>query len=155
MIDSLEHGLRWFEKSRGRLPDEILLLQPTSPLRSVQDIDGAVAFFRKSGALSLISVHPMAEHPCECIMGNSNGWEYLVSPPKGSVRRQDYKRDFFFINGAIYLAQTQTLLSRRGFIHPQETIMFVMPRERGLDIDTPLDLVIAEAMISFGDSGVG
>lgn len=147
MIDAVEHGLGWFKRARGRLPDEVLLLQPTSPLRSVQDIDGAVALFRESGARSLVSVHPMSEHPCECIVGAGNDWEYLVPPPKGSVRRQDYRNDFFFINGAIYLAETRTLLSRRAFIHPGETVMYVMPRERGLDIDTSVDLVVAEAMM--------
>lgn len=147
MIDTLEHGIHWIENARGKLPDEVILLQPTSPLRSTQDIDDAVALFRESGAQSLVSVHIMGEHPCECIVGSTNEWEYLVPPPEGAVRRQDYKNDFFFINGAIYLAGTQILLSRRGFIYPQETVIFVMPRERGLDIDVHLDLRIAEAII--------
>lgn len=155
MIDSLEHGIHWFEKACGTLPDEILLLQPTSPLRSVQDIDGAVALFRESMARSLVSVHPMGEHPCECIVGSGDKWDYLVRPPKGAVRRQDYKSNFYFINGAIYLADTQTLLSRRGFVRPGESAMYVMPRERGLDIDTFLDLALAEAIVDSSGQGGG
>ncbi len=151
MIDVLEHGLQWVENIRGKLPDEVMLLQPTSPLRSAQDIDGAIALFRQSGAQFLVSVHPMSEHPCECITGRKNDWRYLVLPPVGVVRRQDYKEDFFFINGAIYLADTRALLSWRSFVHPQETSMFVMPRERGVDIDTDMDMVVAAAMIDFAE----
>lgn len=148
MFGTLEHGLRWFEKERGHLPDDVMLLQPTSPLRSVQDIDGAVALFRESEARSVISVNVMGEHPSECVVRSENSWKYLAPPPDGAVRRQDYQDDFFFINGAIYLADTQALLSWRGFIHPRKTVLFVMPRERSLDIDTPLDLVFAEAVLS-------
>jgi CMP-N,N'-diacetyllegionaminic acid synthase len=146
MIDTLEHALQWFEGVRGRLPDEVMLLQPTSPLRSVQDIDDAVGQFRSSGAQSLVSVHPMHEHPFECIRGGGNDWKYLVPPPLEAARRQDYLGDFYFINGAIYLAKTPTLLSRRGFLCPQETVTYVMSRERGVDIDTALDLVVAEVL---------
>lgn len=153
MIDSLEHGLHWFEMTRGELPDEVLLLQPTSPLRSVQDVDDAIVLFHESEAKFLVSVHAMGEHPCECIVGHKDRWEYLVNPPNGSVRRQDYKTDFFFINGAIYLAKTKALLSQRSFISPQETVMFPMPRERGLDVDTKLDLVIAESLMNLFSKG--
>jgi N-acylneuraminate cytidylyltransferase/CMP-N,N'-diacetyllegionaminic acid synthase len=147
MIDTLEHALRWLDKTRGQVPDEVLLLQPTSPLRSTQDIEGAVALFRESRAPSVVSVHSMAEHPSECIVGTSNKWEYLVTPPEGAIRRQDYEQNFYFINGAIYLARAETLLARRGFIYPRETVMFAMPRSRGLDIDTQLDLSLAEAVL--------
>lgn len=147
MIDSLEHGIHWVERFCGSPPDEVLLLQPTSPLRSVNDIDGAVALFREKGASSLVSVHAMSEHPYECIVRKSHNWKYLRHPPAGVIRRQDYKNDFFFINGAIYLAETTTLLSRRSFIDTEETLMFVMPRERGIDIDEYIDLSIAEAII--------
>jgi len=153
MIDTLEHGLRWMAEERGGLPDEVMLLQPTSPLRSAEDIAGAVDLFHETAALSVVSVHPMGEHPSECIVGSVRDWDYLVTPPKGAVRRQDYEHRFYFINGAIYLAGTQTLLSRRGFIHPGETAMFVMPRSRGLDIDTPLDLHIAEAIFNRDEAG--
>lgn len=148
MIDALAHALEWTARTRGRFPDEVMLLQPTSPLRSVEDIDGAVALLRESGAPSVVSVHPMAEHPSECVSLSGEDWEYLVPPPAGAVRRQDYDHHFFFINGAIYVAGCQALLSRRGFLYPGETALFVMPRGRGLDVDSPLDLRIAEAIMA-------
>lgn len=154
MIDVLEHGIHWFGKTHGNMPDEIMLLQPTSPLRSANDIAGAVASFRSTGAQSLVSVHPMSEHPCECIIGSGESWEYLVEPPKGAARRQDYKDNFYFINGAIYLAKTEALLSWRSFIRAGETSMYVMPRERGVDVDEALDMVLASAVIMYTETVV-
>jgi CMP-N,N'-diacetyllegionaminic acid synthase len=147
MFDTIEHCLSWFKKSRGQLPDEIILLQPTSPLRTSLDIDAAVEQFRESNSCTLMSVHSMSEHPSECIRVGDIDWQYVVAPPKEAVRRQDYEHNNFFINGAIYIAETKAYLSRRTFIDPRDTEVFVMPRERGLDIDTPLDLVIAESIM--------
>lgn len=151
MIDTLEHGLHWIESAHGQFPTDTMLLQPTSPLRSVKDIDAAVALFYETSATSLVSVHAMAEHPFECVVGSGKDCRYLVAPPAGVVRRQDYKSEFNFINGAIYLAKTTRLLEQRGFINMGETLFFPMPRERGVDVDTHLDLCIAEALMNFAN----
>jgi CMP-N,N'-diacetyllegionaminic acid synthase len=151
MIDTLEHGLHWIESRFGQLPEDTMLLQPTSPLRSVQDIDDAVAIFYETSVTSLVSVHEMGEHPYECVVGSGNNWSYLVTPPSGIARRQDYKDKFNFINGAIYLAKTRCLLDQRSFININETHFFSMPRERGIDVDAYIDLYIAEALINYAE----
>lgn len=153
MIDTLEHGLRWVESESGKLPDYTMLLQPTSPLRSAQDIDAAVTLFNESSATFLVSVHEMGEHPYECIVGSGKNWSPLVTAPAGMLRRQDYKNNFNFINGAIYLGITTELLSQRSFININETYFFPMPRERGVDVDEYVDLYIAEALISLAKEG--
>jgi N-acylneuraminate cytidylyltransferase/CMP-N,N'-diacetyllegionaminic acid synthase len=149
MIDTLEHGLHWIESRFGQLPEDTMLLQPTSPLRSVEDIDAAVELFYETSSTSLVSVHEMGEHPYECVACSGNNMSYLVTPPSGIVRRQDYKDKFNFINGAIYLAKTRFLLDHRSFININETLFFSMPRERGVDVDTYIDLYIAEALINY------
>ncbi len=146
MIDTVEHGLLWFGRTRGSMPDEVLLLQPTSPLRAASDIDGAVEAFRSKGVDSLVSAHPMAEHPCECVVTGKKSWNFLAHGPEGAVRRQDYEDNYYFVNGAIYLARTAVLLKERKFVHEGKSALYVMPRERGIDIDTPLDLILAEAI---------
>jgi len=150
MIDTVEHGLLWFEKAKAEMPDEFILLQPTSPLRSSCDIDAAVESFRHSGADTLVSVHPMAEHPSECVVSESGGWRYLSSPPDGAVRRQDLDDNFYFINGAIYLAKTEALLRGREFVCRGESALYIMPVERGVDIDEPFDLALAEVILHQG-----
>jgi len=147
MIDTLEHALRWFESASGRLPTDLMLLQPTSPLRLSSDIDGAANLLHSSGALSVVSVHAMREHPCDCIVKNEEGWEYLVEPPTKAVRRQDYPSGHYFINGAIYLSGAETFLRHRSFIHRPGTEFYEIPRKRGTDIDYPIDIMVAESSL--------
>jgi N-acylneuraminate cytidylyltransferase/CMP-N,N'-diacetyllegionaminic acid synthase len=146
MIAAVDHGLEWYARECGRKPDEVLVLQPTSPLRTAQDIDGAVGRFRENAADTLASVHPLAEHPCECVLTQGDGWQYLV-PPSTATRRQDYLGKYYFINGAVYLARTRVLLKERRFVVPGATLLYEMPRERGIDIDSLLDLAYAEALL--------
>jgi CMP-N-acetylneuraminic acid synthetase len=147
MIDAVEHALGWYARERGRQPDTVLVLQPTAPLRATEDIDGAIERFMSSAAGTLASVHPLAEHPCECVVTQPDGWQYLVSPPRAAAGRQDYRGRYYFINGALYLARTDVLLRERRFIVPGATLLYEMPRERGIDIDSPLDLTCAAALL--------
>jgi len=147
MIAALEHALEWYGREHGRTPDAVLLLQPTSPLRSAADIDGAITRFREAGADTLASVHRLSEHPCECVVTEGGSWQYLVQPPAVCAGRQDYPGGFFFINGALYLARTEVLRRERRFLVPGSTLLYEMPRERGIDIDSPPDLACAAALL--------
>jgi CMP-N,N'-diacetyllegionaminic acid synthase len=147
MIAAVEHALEWYARERGLTPEAVLLLQPTSPLRTVADVDGAIARFREAGADTLASVHRLSEHPCECVVTEGRSWHYLVPPPAAYAGRQDYPAGFFFINGALYLARTEVLRRERRFIVPGSTLLYEMPRERGIDIDSPLDLASAAALL--------
>jgi CMP-N,N'-diacetyllegionaminic acid synthase len=147
MIAALEHALLWYARERGQRPDTLLVLQPTSPLRTTVDIDGAIASFAASGADTLASVHALGEHPSECVELQDHGWRYLAPPPPAAARRQDYRGRFCFINGALYLARTEVLLRERRFVIPGVTQLYEMPRERGVDVDSPLDLALAEALL--------
>jgi len=148
MIETVIHGLQWCGTVAGDMPDEVVLLQPTSPLRTAYDIDAAVEVFRRADADTLVSVHPMTEHPSECIVSEKQGWRYLSAPPAGAVRRQDLEDIYYFINGAIYLAHTESLLKRKKFVCRGESALYIMPRERGVDIDEAFDLTFAEAMFA-------
>jgi N-acylneuraminate cytidylyltransferase len=71
-----------------------------------------------------------------------------VEPPEGSVRRQDYPSNYYCINGAIYIANTDYLLKNRGFLSSNNQDWFVMSRLRGIDVDSMDDLLVAEALLS-------
>ena len=147
MIAAVEDALEWYTRERGRTVEAVLLLQPTSPLRTAADIDGAITRFREAGADTLASVHRLSEHPCECVVTEGRTWQYLVAPPPATAGRQDYRGSFFFINGALYLARTEFLQRERRFVVPGSTLLYEMPRERGIDIDSPLDLACAAALL--------
>ncbi len=117
----------------------IVLLQPTSPLRSAKDIDGALELCFLKKAVSCVSV---------VITEKSPYWNYLISKDGALIpliesgikynRRQDVPPTYA-LNGAIYIAETKWVLSQKTLLS-EESIAYVMPPERSLDIDTEQDL---------------
>ncbi len=153
MMDAVLDCLRWREERGLPACEEFLLLQPTSPLRRSWHIDEAVRQFRDEGAQSLISVHEMVEHPYECVHGASGRWEFLARPADGpKTRRQDYADRFYYINGAVYLARTEFLLREGRLWEQGAATLYVMAPQYGVDIDEPVDVDKAEAMLSFLNS---
>lgn len=144
MVDAVIHALDWLRGKNRSLPQAILLLQPTSPLRNARDIDQAIELFAAAEADSLISVHPMLEHPYECLEKVEDGWHLLARPPQALKRRQEYDDKYYFINGAIYLIRTEFLLHKRTFVEEGKSLLYVMDPARGVDIDTFHDLKRAE-----------
>jgi N-acylneuraminate cytidylyltransferase len=126
----------------SRVPghDIVVLLQPTSPLRSAQDIDGALELLESSGAPSCVSVRPADEHPFWTFRRDEAGaLSRFVEPPAGMpLRRQDLPAAWC-LNGAVYAARVDWFLQHRSFLTP-ETVGYPMPAERSLDIDTPADV---------------
>lgn len=116
---------------------DLLLLQPTSPLRTSADIERIVALRQHTGRESAVSLTPSAKHPA---------WMYSLSQDQrlkpllhldGSHCRQQLPLTYV-LNGAMYLASRAFLLSEQKFIR-EDTVGYVMPAERSVDIDNPLD----------------
>lgn len=144
-IDAILDSIEWLENQENYFPDVILLLQPTSPLRTAEDIDGAIDLFEKHKESALVSVHEMIEHPFECVYDiYKKDWKYLAQPKSLSTRRQDYAKSFYYINGALYLANINFLKREKTFIKSRNTIFYEIPQERGLDVDEFKDLERAE-----------
>lgn len=148
-IDSVFHAIDWLKKEKGVAVENVLLLQPTSPLRSLDEVQRAILTYEQLNCSSLISVHPMREHPYECVQRKSKGWEYLKSPKNEPTRRQDYSEAFYFIDGSIYISSFKFLRNNNGFIKPSETHLFEVSSEFNIDIDDPADLVVAESLFKY------
>ncbi len=147
-VDVVIDALEWLKESEDYVPDVILILQPTSPLRLSKDIDNAIIQFSKSTKECLVSVHEMIEHPYECVKGiSSDNWEYLEKQRDYKTRRQDYSEKFYYINGAIYLVNVDFFKKNRVFIQEKNTDFYIMPHERGIDIDDYSDLRQAEFIL--------
>ena len=132
--------------------DYIVLLQPTSPLRSVNDIDACIASCVEQKAESCVSVTEVTESPF---------WMYSIDA-QGRLkplienqyeRRQDQPR-LQLINGAIYVARCSWLKEKRSFVG-ENTVAYPMPRERSLDIDTEADLREVTAILKRGNADDG
>ena len=148
MIDTVLHALEWLN-NKGYIPDIVLLLQPTSPLRRTKDIDGAIKQFLNSNKSSLMSVHEIAEHPYECVKLSQRGWTYLQKPEIPAYRRQDYQEKYYYINGAIYLADLEFLLKEKNFVVEGNTEVYIMPPAYGIDVDDSFDLKRCEFYLKY------
>lgn len=139
-IDAIIHVLDSCAKS-GNEPDVIVLLQPTSPLRSSYDIDRAIDLFISSND-SVISVVER-KHPIEWSMSLENDILIPIFSNKNlRNRRQDLKHSYI-PNGAIYVSDTQTLRHERTFFS-KDAKAYIMPYERSVDIDNLDDVRLAE-----------
>lgn len=147
MAATLAHCLHWAQQAYGAC-DEFMLLQPTSPLRTAKDIDAATRLYRESNKNSLLSVNAMTEHPYECLELKSEGWAYLAKDATGASRRQDYPNAYYYINGAIYITQTKKFLRTEKIIDEDSVCFYPMARERSVDIDEAVDLLVAQALLS-------
>ena len=142
VIDAVEHALVQI----GGDWDYVVLLQPTSPLRNADDIDGAIALCDRSGAPSVIAVSPLSKPP---------GFYGVVEPDGRYVpaeRRLGNGLDrTVVINGAVYVGRPEVLLRERTF-QSEGALAYPMPFERSWDVDTSADLAICDALLSLQET---
>jgi CMP-N,N'-diacetyllegionaminic acid synthase len=130
----------------------IALLQPTSPLRSADDIDATIRACHDSRAPACVTVAAACKSPFWMFFREADGRMRPViaesaSPP---YRRQEL-RTAYALNGAVYVARREWLAGRTSFLS-DETISHVMPRERSIDVDTEMDLKILNALVETGET---
>lgn len=130
----------------NRLPahDIWILLQPTSPLRTAQDIDSVVAIMTATDAHSCVSVTEAADHPWLIYRPDDDGIlrPYCDLPEKASRRRQDLP-GAYVLNGAIYAFRPEWLITGKKLVD-EGTRFWPMPAERSVDIDVMGDIAAAE-----------
>ena len=121
--------------------DLVVLLQPTSPLRTTADIDAATQMSVERGS-PVVGVSVASKPPEWLYYASEQGTLEPVLPRQSAVRRRQEARPALAINGAIYVASAQRLLDNKGFIGP-DTLAYEMPAHRSVDIDNELDLSLA------------
>ena len=135
-------------KEQGMNYDEMALLQPTSPLRTAGDIREAFALYEEKQAITVVSVREV-EHPVEWsfTMNESCSMENYAKSPYRKIRRQDIPIRYM-ANGAIYITKTELFEGGEIDIYAERCYAYVMGADKSCDIDTPIDLIIAKAIMS-------
>ena len=145
-IPVVVHAIEWLESQENMRPDYVLLLQPTSPLRSTEDIDNAISLALEKSADSVVSVCQAFSHPYLTKRITADGrLEDFGYRPEGYLARQALP-PAYIVNGAIYLVRRDVLIEQQTF-YTEQTYAYVMPPERSLDIDTPWDLYLADLIL--------
>jgi CMP-N-acetylneuraminic acid synthetase len=147
-----EHALRWLDEHEGWQPDLIVNLRPTSPLRRPDHIDGAIQLLLETGADSVKSVCLARQHPHKMWLRHTDGMlQPFLKTPFRLSRGPDVPRaqleDVYWQNGVVDVTRREVILERRVMIGPRVAGLVTQPEE-SIDIDTPLDLALAELLLA-------
>ena len=144
-ISVVLHALDWLE-AHQQLPEYLLLLQPTSPFRTAEDIQQGIALAQQHQAEAVVGVCEAENHPFWVKRLTENGTlTTFVESDLAYLRRQELP-PAYVINGAFYLNRVTSLRETRTFT-PPGTYPFIMSREHSLDIDTPWDFYLAKLIL--------
>ena len=144
IIEVIKHALKFLQENQSYVPDIIILLQPTSPLRTSQLITKTINTLKKSKATSVITVSKITKHPYASYWLKN---DFLKPFEKNSTkysRRQEFP-DLFFPTGAVYTFWYDTLKKFNSFYGPK--IKPIVVHDEDIDIDNLRDLFFAEMML--------
>src|SRR5688572_3013233 len=134
-------------ETRGDRCDTVILLQPTSPLRTAEDISACWKVFHSVDQPSVVSVSHAKESDDVTMQVNAEG--RLL--PLDASRREDGSAGqtrTCRLTGAVYINTVAMLRANRKFVTPGVTRAVVLPSERSVDIDTEIDLALAGALVA-------
>lgn len=140
--DVLLHAINWLEE-RQQSYEVTVLLQPTSPLRTSEDIDSSIELLFSKRAKAIVSVC-QTEYP--------SFWCNRLSKNKGMKNFMRKEREdnrlskFYRLNGAIYVVFSDYFKRYKRFFG-NRTFAYIMSQENSIDIDTELDLKFAEFLL--------
>ncbi len=140
IIDAMDYA-----DSRSIAYDCVILLQPTSPLRSVDDVKATLKAYSPDIDMAVTVVEASANPYYNCYETSAEGYLHIAKGDGMLTRRQDAPKAYE-INGAVYVINPASLRSMpMGAFTRRRPV--VMDAIRSIDIDTPLDLLIAETIL--------
>lgn len=144
-IDVLRHATAWIRQAEKRAYDIVVLLHATTPLRHAQDIQNCVELLVKARADSVFSVTEAHRNPYFNMVELSRHGRVRLSKP-GRFKTRQSAPAVYDMNSSIYVWWGRTLESGRRTIQPRSRV-YVMPKERSVDIDDAVDFALAEALL--------
>lgn len=150
-VQAIAHSVLEIERRIGAQFDVCVDLDATSPLRLVADICRAVEMFETSNAESLITGSEARRNPYFNLVELQPDGTVAVSkrPPSDVLRRQDAPQSFD-MNGSIYVWRRDSLVREPVVFYPS-TILYEMPPERSIDIDSEFDFRIVTWLMNERD----
>lgn len=139
--DVLVHAVNFF-KEQGREYKKLCLLQPTSPLRTVEDVQGALDLYRDD----IDIVTGMVKSHAPSILNEETEEGFMVSVFNKNGLGRQYVREMYETNGAVYVMNIQSLLEKgmKGFTRK---VKYVMSKEHSVDIDDIIDFMLVETIM--------
>ena len=144
-VDVALHALNWYEAKKG-LVDGLLLLQPTSPFRTKENIQRGIELFINHNFQSIIGVSPTSDHPMWTLKIQDDFLVPFMQEHGIGIRSQDLPPSYV-MNGYFYLIAPKELRAQHSFIGPKTLPLLIESSQEALDIDTEWDYKIAEFIV--------
>jgi CMP-N,N'-diacetyllegionaminic acid synthase len=149
-VPAIRHALLEIEQRRQTCFDIVVDLDITSPLRLPADIIGAVALLESTGVGNVITGCRARHSPYFNLVERSeNGTVHLSKPPSRPILRRQDAPEAFDLNASVYVWRRDVLVDTPGILLA-DTLLYEMPPERSLDIDSPLDLELVTHLLTKG-----
>lgn len=149
---ALAHFIEMLERTESCSISHVCLLQPTSPLRTADDIRNADRLLTVGNLDAVVSVCEL-EHPIQWCnrLGPKGSLKGFISPA-ANQRSQD-QETYYRLNGAIYFCRTPVAMKLDTLYGDNvESRAYVMDQMQSVDIDTALDFAIAEAVLGYSEA---
>lgn len=146
-LDVLQHALEWLKENEDKTYDYVMILQPTSPLRTADDIDACIEKIVDTDAdsvMSMVQLHDMSLPKLKKI--EDDQIVPLIEEEKEAPAPRHATEPIYKRNTAIYLTKTE--LIAQGDMFGAVSRPYIMPAERSIDINEPIDFEIAEFFMS-------
>ncbi len=143
-----QHAVRWMEECGERF-DALCLLQPTNPLRRVEDIDACIELLEKTDADAVATVLPVpAEYnPHWVYFRGEDGFLRLSTGETAPIPRRQELPPAYHREGSVYIVQKDVLMDGNSF-YGDRFVGYEIPSDRSVNIDSQEDWEMAERLLS-------
>ena len=136
------HALNWFEQNISKV-DGVILLQPTTPFRSVEKLAEGIEKFKTSGMKPVVAVSPVSQHPDWMFTLEGGELKSFLTDKDNFERSQDLE-PLFIVNGSFYLITPKDLREQETFFPRRIMPLLIESAAESIDIDTEEDFTFAE-----------
>ncbi len=153
MLPVLRHALECMERIHETIVSTVVLLDPTSPFRTVDDIDRALGLFYKDGGCHAVVSGCMARHSPEFNMVRlEEGRARLLMPTARHIGRRQDCPPSYDLDTTVWIYSREALMEIGERI-PPDTRLYQVPEERSFHIDTEFDFMVAELLLNHNLTG--
>lgn len=149
-FDTVKHTIEFYKNILNKKFDYFVLLQPTSPLRSTRNINEAIEFLIKKRADAVIAISKMEHNPLKSNTIPDNLSLKNFQPENVKNKRMQDLDIYYRENGAIYIVDIDRFFQEKTFFINDNIYGYIMKQENSVDIDTKLDLLVAETILKNG-----
>jgi len=145
-LDYVKHALKFLEQKQSYIPDIILILQPTSPIRKIGLIDKSISLLKKSKASCVLTVTEVKNHPYLSFWYPK---KRFLKPLKSDFKKFNRRQKFptmYYPTGSVYAFWYKTIQKYDSF-YGQKIKPIIIDQEDSIDIDSIFDFFMAEMKI--------